>query len=273
MTFAARLFRSALALVAGLGLAVGAAQADPIRVYGAGSLADTMKALIAASGLPADAVAAPVFGPAGLLRHRIEAGERADLFASADEAQPQAIADRGMGMAPVAYARNRLCVVSKAQLGLTEATLLDRLLDPAVRLATSTPGADPGGDYAFAVFGRAEALRPGAQALLAGKALKLLGSPGAMVPVNGHSPGGSVFLGDHADALLYYCSSVPSLLREVPGLASVTLPASLEVGPVYALTVRPDSPDAMRLAMFMLSRPGQAILVQNGFLPVMAPWP
>jgi len=60
-------------------------------------------------------------------------------------------------------------------LWLTPANMLDRLLDPAVRLATSTPGADPGGDYAFAVFARAEAIRAGARAALEAKAQQLYG--------------------------------------------------------------------------------------------------
>ena len=94
-----------------------------------------------------------------------------------------------------------------------------------------------------------------------------------MVPVNGHSPGASVFLGDHADALLYYCSGVPAVLREVPDLVSVMLPPDLEVGPVYGLTVRPGNPDAARLASFILSAPGQAILAKAALLPEMEPSP
>lgn len=263
--------RGAGVILIGTTLLVGlviTARADTLRVYAAGSLAGAMKDLIAASGLPAAAVATPVFGPAGLLRQRIEAGEHADLFASADMAQAQAVADKGLGFSPVPYARNKLCVVARKALAVSADNLLDKLLDPAVRLATSTPVADPGGDYAWAVFKRGETLRPGAEAILQAKALKLLGSPGAMVPVAGHSPGASIFLADRADALLYYCSGVAALLSEAPDLASLPLPPSLEVDPVYGLTVRDSNPDALRLALFMLSAQGQAILVRNGLLPV-----
>ena len=45
---------------------------------------------------------------------------------------------------------------------LTEANALTTMLDPKIRLATSTPIVDPGGDYAFAVFKRAETVRAGA---------------------------------------------------------------------------------------------------------------
>lgn len=259
-------------LLATAGLLLGTAGmafADPIRVYAAGSMTAAMKELIAASGLPAEAVAPPVFGPAGLLRQRIESGEVADLFASADMAQVQAVADKGLCAPPVPYARNRLCVVSKAALGVTPENLLDRLLDPKVRVATSTPVADPGGDYTWAMFKRAGTVKPGAEATLSAKALKLLGTTNAMVPVAGHSPGATVFLADKADALIYYCSGAAPVLKEVPDLTSVTVPDHLDAFPVYGLTVRSDRPDAMRLALFMLSGPGQAILARNGLLPVL----
>ena len=49
------------------------------------------------------------------------------------------------------------------------------MLDPGLKLATSTPGADPGGDYVWAVFARADAVHPGAKATLEAKALKSVG--------------------------------------------------------------------------------------------------
>lgn len=251
----------------GLLLSTAAEAADPIRIYAAGSLSVVLPDLIAASGLPAGTVAAPVFGPAGVLRQRLLAGEAADVFASADLAQPRAVA-AGIGAPVVPFARNRMCVVAPARLGLTPDTLLDRLLAPELRLATSTPVADPGGDYARAVFARADAVHPGAAFILTAKALLLLGGPGAMVPQPGYGPAATIFLGDHADALLYYCSGAAAAVREVPGLVSIPLPDALEVGPIYGLTVLSARPEAAQLALFMVSERGQAILAQGGLLPL-----
>lgn len=249
-----------------------AQDADPVRIYAAGSLSGVLPELIAASGLPDGAVAPPVFGPAGVLRDRLMAGETADLFASADLAQPQAVAG-GKSAPVVPFARNRMCVVVPDKLGLTQTSLLDRLLSPGLRLATSTPNADPGGDYARAVFNRADSLHPGAAATLTAKSLTLLGGPGSMSPQSGHSPAATIFLGDHADALLYYCSATAAVTREVPGLVSIALPDTLEVGPVYGLAVLSYRPDASRLALFMLSDRGQAIIAKGGLLPVIEPRP
>ena len=118
------------------------------------------------------------------------------------------------------------------------------------------------------MFKRADAIHPGAEAALTAKALLLLGGPGSMSPQPGHSPAATIFLGDHADALLYYCSGTAATAQEVPGLVSLPVPDALEVGPVCGLAVLPNRPEAARLALFMLSDRGQAILAQGGLLPV-----
>ncbi len=253
------------ALVLGLGAM---AHAAPVKVYAAGSLSGVMAALIEAAGQPADAFAAPVYGPAGLLADRLSKGETADLFASADIAAPERVAAARPGTAIVPFVRNRMCVAAKPSVGLTEADMLDKMLSPDLRLATSTPGNDPGGDYALAVFKRAEAVHPGADGILTGKMLKLVGGPNTMVPIAGKSPSAAIFLGDHADLFLYYCSSASALLREVPDLTNLPLPASLEIHPVYAMAVLSQDPAAERFALFVLSLEGQAILKRFGFDPL-----
>ncbi len=241
--------------------------ADPIRIYAAGSLGSVLPALITASGLPDGTVAPVVFGPAGLLRQRLQAGERADLFMSADLAQPRALADPTASLV-VPFARNRMCVVAAERLGLTPDNLLERMLSPQLRLATSTPGADPGGDYAQAVFAKAETVHPGAQAALNDKALLLLGGPDSMTPQPGHSPAATIFLGHHADALLYYCSGTNATAHEVPGLVSIPVPDALKVAPVYGMAVLTARPEAARLALFIVSERGQTILTQADLLPL-----
>ena len=168
----------------------------------------------------------------------------------------------------ILFTRNRLCALSRQVLGLTEDNLLSRMLDPAVRLATSTPGADPGGDYAWALFARANALHPGAQAILQAKALKLVGGPDTPPLVPGHGAVQGVFLADRADIMLGYCSGSAAVMKEVPGLISIAVPTALSVGPAYGMVVLTDQPLAARFALFVMSEQGQAILQRNGFDPV-----
>ena len=244
---------------------------EKLHLLAAGSLTGAMAEELAQSGIAADAIAVPVFGPSGVLRERIEQGAPADILASADMRQPRRLAAERGGRPVLMFARNRMCALARTALGITPATLLDRMLDPAIRLATSTPGADPGGDYAWAVFARAEALHPGARAALAAKAMTLVGGPASKPLVAGHGQVQGVFLADQADIMLGYCSGSEDVMRDVPGLASIPLPADLTVGPAYGMVVLSDAPIADRFATFVMSEGGQAILARHGFVPVALP--
>src|SRR3977135_1517376 len=105
---------------------------------------------------------------------------RAEVFASANMEHPQALAAAAGKSGPVVlFARNRLCALVGPGLAVEPATLLDRMLDPNVKLGTSTPRADPSGDYAWEMFRRSEKLKPGAFGALEQKALQLTGGPNA----------------------------------------------------------------------------------------------
>lgn len=117
------------------------ALAEPWRIYAAGRLTAALPEML--TGFPAAAgdVAQPVFGPSAVLPTRIERGDRADLFASADMDQPRRLARSRAGSLVPMFTRNCLCALAKTSFGLTPVSLLDQLLDPSVRLATSTTGA------------------------------------------------------------------------------------------------------------------------------------
>ena len=243
---------------------------EGLRLFAAGSLTAAMTAMLAESGLPQGQIAAPVFGPSGVLRERIEGGAPADVLTSADMGQARRLASE-RSLPVIMFTRNRMCAIGRPALHLTPANVLDRMLDPAVKLGTSTPGADPGGDYAWAVFARADAVRPGAKAALEAKALKLVGGPDSKPLVPGKGQVRGVFLTNAADMMIGYCSGVAALQKDVPGLEAVALPPELTVGPAYGMVVLTDHPLAARFALFVMSGKGQAILARYGFMPVALP--
>jgi molybdate transport system substrate-binding protein len=153
------------------------ASAEPVRLAAAGSLraalAEVAQAFTRGAG---GTMVTQTYAPSGLLRQRISGGEPFEIFASANMEHPESIG-RERNRPTVLFARNALCAIAREGLDVTPDTLLDRLLDPAIRLGTSTPRADPAGDYAFALFARAETLRSGAQAMLERKALLVTGGP------------------------------------------------------------------------------------------------
>src|SRR5215470_9752131 len=135
-------------------IAVPAVASEPVLLHAAGSLRTALTevagAFEAASGRKVQAK----YGPSGTLKDEILAG--AQVFASANMEHPQALATAGKSGPVVLFARNRLCALVRPGLVVEPATILDRMLDANVRLGTSTPRADPSGDYAWEVFRKAD---------------------------------------------------------------------------------------------------------------------
>ena len=228
--------------------------ATQLRLFAAGSLRHVLPALVAQHGTPAELV----FGPAGLLRERIEGGDVPDLFLSADLGHPRAVAALRPGGMVQPFARNAIVVVARRTLGLTTANLLDRLLEGDVRIGTSTPGADPGGDYAHRLFDRTEALRPGARARLLARARALVGgrdSPAA-------SPYSYLERGE-VDVFIGYASAAVGV---ADGFEAVVPPQALAVMATYGLVALSAGADS--LAASIASPAATPTLIQHGFLPV-----
>jgi ABC-type molybdate transport system substrate-binding protein len=146
------------------------------------------------------------------------------------------------------------------------------MLDPGIKLGTSTPRADPSGDYAWQVFEKAEKLRPGSFAALDAKALKLTGGPQSSPAPPGRSIY-SLLIGERkADIFLTYCTNAMEATRAIAGARTLALPDRLAVGANYALAViRPARLAAARFALFVVSLQGQEILARHGFTPTAAP--
>jgi ABC-type molybdate transport system substrate-binding protein len=259
----------ALALAAlGLAIMTTAARAEVVRLYAAGSLraalTDVAKAFESQSGHQVQAK----FGPSGLLKDEIAGGGQADVFASANMQHPQALSAAKKSGPVLLFARNRLCALVKPGLKVDGVSLLERMLDPAVRLGTSTPKADPSGDYAFEVFRKAEAIKPGAREALEKKALQLSGGPASAPPPQGRSVYGWHVAEGRADIFLAYCTAAREAQKQNPDQQIVGLPDRLAVGADYGLTVISAAPPAAeRFAQFILSPSGQAILAGYGFAP------
>lgn len=244
-------------------------RADTFKLMAAGSLRAAMIDLLQHFPRQSDTVDTPEFGSSGLLRQKIESGAAVDVFASADVEQPRKLAAGHPERSVILFARNSLCALSRPNLGLDQANFLDKLLDPAVRIATSTPGSDPLGTYSFEVFARAETLKAGARATLEAKAKKLVGGGEKTPPlVQGKGAIEGIFLSDSADLMLIYCSAIPAIQKEVPTLTSIKLPPAMAVEPVDGLIILDSKPVALRFVTFLMSEEGQAIVRSHGLEPI-----
>lgn len=243
-----------------------ASESDIVLLHAAGSLRSALTevglAFAAATGIAVQGK----YGPSGLLKDEIAGGAKAEVFASANMEHPEALAKGGYGGPVILFARNRMCALVRPGLRVGPDDLLDHMLDMQVKLGTSTPVADPSGDYAWEIFRRAEAVRPGSFAVLDRKALKLTGGAVSAPLPDDRNPYGALVAEGKADIFLNYRTAVRVAARENPGQQVVELPAALAVGANYGMTVTPSaSPAACRFAIFIMSEAGQRILAGHGF--------
>ncbi|MBO9650612.1 MAG: extracellular solute-binding protein [Variovorax sp.] len=210
------------------------------------------------------------FGASGLLRDRIAGGEKADVFASANMAHPRSLAATGDWGPTRAFARNALCALARPGLAVTPETLVATMLDPRIKLGTSTPKADPSGDYAFELFDKVErtgAAPAGSGRMLARKALQLTGGPNSPAPPAGRNVYGMLVASGQADVFLTYCTNAVVAIGEEPGLQRIDVPGPVNVSAAYGLAVRTGAPAAAAaFADDLIHGAGQALLRAAGFL-------
>jgi len=241
-----------------------ATAAEPLQLHAAGSLRAALNEVIEAFTAETGVQVEATYAPSGLLRERIAEGEASDLFASANMKHPRTLQGEGTSHV-VQFTGNRLCGLARPGLGITSDNLLEKMLDPELRLAISTPGADPSGDYAWSLFGKAGALQARAQEKLEAKALQLVGGPDSPEPPADRTLYGLLLEEEEADLFLTYCTNAVLAAREVPGLEVIRVPSALNVGASYGLIVLSQRAEAAHLALFLLSEEGQSILSSYGF--------
>jgi len=247
------------------------ARAEDLVLYGAGSLRAAMTAIAADYTKTTGTTVRTAFGPSGLMRDRIEAGETVDLFTSADMGHALTLRRDGRAAAVVLFTRNRLCAFAKPDAKLEPAVFAERLLDPSVRIGTSTPKADPGGDYTWEMFQRIGQHNPGAFAVLDAKARKIVGGSTAADPSD-PDPIASAFARGDITVMIAYCSGAEQRRQATPDIQVVPVPAPYATGPEYGLALTSlEKPAAVGLMLAILSPEGQATLARFGFDPVGLP--
>jgi molybdenum ABC transporter molybdate-binding protein len=238
----------------------------PVQVYAAGSLRGALNAVASDYEARTGQKIALTYGPSGLLRERLEKGEPAQLFASADTDHPQRLASAGGWQTPSVFVRNGLCALTSDKINTTPATLLTTLLSEDVRVGASTPKSDPSGDYTWALFRKADGVQAGAYARLDAKTLKLAGAADSPKPPDGITAYGWLMDQGRADVFLTYCTNAVVAQKEVPRLKVVQVPPELQVAAAYGLTLRLGvSPSATAFAQALLAPAAQEVFRRFGF--------
>ncbi len=249
------------------------AKAPPqeLTIYAAGSLRNALSDLAVAFEQEHTVRPSLTFGASGLLKDRITAGESPQVFASANMSHPEMLAASGKTQSVSAFARNSLCVLATPAFSLQGKPLAQRLLDAEVRVGTSTPRADPSGDYAFSMFDRIEstgAAGAGAAAALKSKAQQLTGGPNSPKPPAGRSVYGDIVSAGAVDVFISYCTNATQARNEHAELQIVAVPEAINVSARYGVALMQGAGEpAQAFVRFMLGQKGQAILARHGFSP------
>ena len=242
-----------------------------LTVFAAGSLREAIGAIAEDFGAAHKLQIRTEFGPSGRMRERIERGEQADLFASADIGHARTLVEQGRATVMAMFARNSICALAPEGLGLTEATIVDKLLDPATRIGISTPKVDPLGDYTVELYHRVSREHASAADDLMARSTVIGAPAGGPQPRSGDAFADALQDG-RVDLEILYCSGRDRFTRLLPTARMIPFPPALQVGPEYALAVlKNGDPLAAELALYILSPKGQAMLGRSGFTPVSLP--
>lgn len=202
------------------------------------------------------------FGPAGVLRERIEAGEACDVFASANAQHPQTLLERGLAQQSQPFAGNTLMLTVRSD---AKGDALTLLRNPALRLATSTPGCDPSGDYTWQLFDNFNAIEPGLGERLKSRACQLVGGSEASIVPPGEIAGGWLIRQNLTDLFIGYAHYARALSEDA-ALRIVDIPQAQNVRCDYHVARLSQCDAARQLYAFILAEEGQAYLRSAGFL-------
>jgi molybdate transport system substrate-binding protein len=240
------------------------AQTPSLSLYAAGSLRLAFDDIIALHAARTGTRFVPTFGPSGKLREEIEKGSTPGVFASAAPQHTEALVKAGKLRASIVFTHNALCLMSAPGVVLRREALTEMLLDPALRLGTSTPGADPAGDYTWELFRNIDRIQPGSYAKLDAKALKLTGKE--VVRDEKDLPYARVFKEKRADVFVTYCTNAVATAKAVPGLGWARFGADVNVAGAYTIgATEAGGKAAEAFVSLVLSPEGQAILERYGF--------
>ncbi|QWA13259.1 substrate-binding domain-containing protein [Sodalis ligni] len=236
-----------------------------LTVLAAGSLRTALTPLLAEyTRLTGQRVQAE-YGPAGLLRQRIEAGAPCDLFPSPNTPHPPRLLAAGRILRVQPFIANRLCLTVRNTPATLGADWLALLGNPILIIGMSTPGCDPSGDYTWQLFDNIAPLLPPCAGVLKARARQLVGGADSPPLPAGAIAAGWLIHQGKADIFIGY-AHYARLLGQDPLLRVVEIPAQFNVRALYSLGV--GTAAAEPLAAYILSPAGQKQLLAAGFMPV-----
>ncbi|GGJ52388.1 molybdate ABC transporter substrate-binding protein [Deinococcus roseus] len=238
-------------------LLMGAAHAETLTVFAAASLTDAFKEIGAAYKARTGVEVTFQFAGSQVLRTQLEQGAKADVYASANDAQFDPLVKAGLVLNKQAFTRNQLAVIVPASNPAGIKSFSD-LAKPGVKLVLAQPSV-PVGQYARQVF---DNLSRASNTLFAQRVLKNVVSEETSV----RQVALKVQLGEADAGVVYTTDITPEVKARVK---TILIPGKYNVMATYPIgTVKGGQNSAAQFVNFVVSRDGQAILKKWGFLKV-----
>ena len=234
-----------------------------LTIFSAGSFRHVMQELIQLFKCENSMDINAVLAPAGLLRQRIERGEHCDIFISANLQNIIQLSASQCIYKQQILAFNRLMLTTRDEAQYKDRETLDMLLDPNLRLATSTPIADPGGDYTWQLFDLVEKRYPKQGEYLKRRALQLVGGENSVVP-KGEIAAEYILKHGYADMMVGY-GNYQAYLQDC-GLCCHFFPSEFNIKATYSAVQLNDNTTTRLFSRFLTSDRAKRIMCQHGFL-------
>lgn len=225
----------------------------PVQIASAGSAQAVIRQIAEAFCTAHDCRFALRHGPAGLLAQQILDGVPTDIYISASSSGPERLRQAGLFGAHRVIARNRMVLVARPGLSFADDDPLSWLAVPGLKLATSTPGADPSGDYAAAFLRALMRDKPVLGQDVASRTAALFGASLPDPSNPSPSPAARIVRDGRADLLVVYETSAQRIVRELPGARAIPLPDTLSPPTQVCASLRVGGPDGARALFEHLS--------------------
>ena len=237
-------------------------------LFAAGSLRATLPAFIEQYRQKTGEEWTLTFGPAGLLRQRIEQGETCHLFLSADENNTQQLIRKGIALQYAPFIGNQLCITVNRDYVCKHDTWLSLLTNPTLKLGTSTPKADPSGDYCWQFFEKIEHDNPNLGKQLKQRAIPLVGGEHSLPIPTGKMAAHYLITTHQADIFIGY-QHYQRVLNQFPELMVFTIPKPFNIEARYCVALI--NAQAYGLYQEILSPYAKNHFINAGFLPLVEP--
>lgn len=234
-----------------------------MHIMAAGSLRGALTAILARY---TDNKIPPVtcdFGPAGLLRQKIESGVKCDLFLSADRTHPEALLRNNIAFRVEPFIANYLGITTTTELAEQYPGWQQLLRAPGLIIGTSTPVDDPCGDYVVQFYSELSKTDPELTENICNRTRHLVGGKNSPVIPAGQMASQWLIHSHQADIFIGY-RHYQKKTSELPGLSVIAIPEEHNVKAIYCMALI--SPQARIFADYLLQTESQQIFIENGFM-------